>query len=214
MPRNHTLTIQPSISVDRAALAGGVLAAASELGGEVCDLNARFLAARQPLVEYTVPYLTLAPNGAERFGVAVVHAGAVVAVLRRADGTCVLTASHDTCDTGAALDAARTVGDSLFRQLVLRRITRVFRLRGYAIVERCTPPSGAVVLRTRLPVASPMQPSARTAPPEFAVEVDAGGCVTVHLAGLHRHGRGLVQDTLVHALRETVPVGATAGHAA
>lgn len=217
MPRDHTLTIHPAISIERAALAGAMVAACGECGLGILDQPQRCDAGGRAVGRFILAGITLPPFGTHpQLGIAGCGACGCITVERLMTGACAVTAC--SASDAEALAAARLLGRRLTHELVQRRVVGVLRAWGYTIVGRCCGATGAVVLRARLPLAHQVLPSARTGHPEFAMEIDAGGIVTLHLAGLHRQGRQIVESTLRCALCEDGPVAVaptrSQGHAA
>lgn len=201
MPRKLLLTIEPVLVVNRSAVAGAVMGAAAELSYALSDARGRECPHSAAGAEAEVNNVRVSPaGGCGDLGIAILNAHWKYSLARTSEGVCIVRAHSIEPEAGASTNAAEAFAACVFRQLVLRRTVTILRERGFAIVERCTDRTGDITLRARLPLQYQLRPTARTAPPEFAISIDTAGTATIHMTSLRGHSRQCVEQTLTDSL--------------
>lgn len=201
MPRNDLLMITPHLVVERARLAAAVMAAASECGLAVRDYRRENDGPRSACAEVALGGVQLAAAGHQRpLGVMAENGATRFAFLVATDDSCVVRASAPGRQPSDLAAAAFALGKCVFQQLVIRAVQTALRANGYAIIERSASPHRVFTLRARLPRPQQVRPSARTAPPEMAVHVDARGGVCLLLEKVPPSGRDALETLLTSIL--------------
>jgi len=201
MPRNDLLMITPHLVVERARLAAAVMAAASECGLAVRDYRRENDGERCPCAEVALGGVRLASVGHQRpLGVMAEIGATRFAFLVATDDSCVVRAIAPGRPPSDLAAAAFALGKCVFQQLVIRAVLTALRASGYAIIERSASPHRVFTLRARRPRPQQVRPSARTAPPELAVHVDARGGVCLFLEKMPPAGRDALENLLASIL--------------
>ncbi|MCB9850375.1 MAG: hypothetical protein H6817_06685 [Phycisphaerales bacterium] len=202
MRRRNGIHITPRLQVSRSELAGAWLATAGETGLTIQD--ARRLNGALRNVSATHVLADVGASAGVPLGIALCNGDCRLTVASRADHGINICAHHTSAAASEHIDTLLAdTAEALHRQLIFRRIVLTLRFGDFLLLERTTYVDATIMLRARMPATHHLRPSARTAPPDFAIEITPTGDVRATMRRLNPRHRRAVEETLHAALVQT-----------